>query len=149
MNKWNTSRINDIFISGNSWTLFTFASPSVSLSINIITPSFQNFLVLIYSLFIDVESCALVERLLTEYIKESDKHAKLQQETKDLREEHKVSQQALIPLQKENERLTQENSHLHYDIIKSKEEADQGEYKWKHAMRQLQNERQDLKFLVD
>lgn len=54
-----------------------------------------------------------------------------------------------MPLQKENERLSKESNLLHFDIIRAKEELDQLDLKWKSALRQLQNECQDLRFLVD
>ncbi len=38
---------------------------------------------------------------------------------------------------------------MHYDVIKTREELEQLDLKWKSAMRQLQNECQDLRFLVD
>ena len=52
-------------------------------------------------------------------------------------------------MQKENEKLTKENNKLHFDVIQTKEERDACELKWKQALRQLQDECQDLKFLVD
>ena len=54
-----------------------------------------------------------------------------------------------MPLQKENERLTKENNKLHHEIILVKEERDNQEIQWKTALRSLQEECQDLKFLVD
>jgi hypothetical protein len=55
----------------------------------------------------------------------------------------------LVPLQKENERLAKESNALHFDVIKAKEELEQVDLKWKSTLRQLQNECQDLRFLVD
>lgn len=43
-------------------------------------------------------------------------------------------------MQKENERLCNENNQLHLDVINFKEEKDQSDLKWKSSMRQLQNE---------
>lgn len=54
-----------------------------------------------------------------------------------------------MPLQKENERITKENNKLHLEIIKVKEERDSCDLKWKNALRLLQEECQDLRFLVD
>jgi hypothetical protein len=48
-----------------------------------------------------------------------------------------LNQQALLPLQKENERLSKESNVLHFDIIKAKEELEQLDLKWKSAMRQV------------
>lgn len=55
----------------------------------------------------------------------------------------------MVPLQKLNEKLTKENNKLHHEIIQTKEERDACDLKWKQALRQLQEECQDLKFLVD
>ena len=60
-----------------------------------------------------------------------------------------LNQQALVPLQKENERLIKENNELHHQIIKVKEEKDSAEYRWKQSLRQLQEECHDLKYLLD
>ena len=54
-----------------------------------------------------------------------------------------------MPISKENEKLTKENNKLHHLIIQTKEERDSCDLKWKTALRQLQEECQDLKFLVD
>lgn len=63
--------------------------------------------------------------------------------------DEQLNQQALLPLQKENEKITKENNKLHLEIIQVKEERDNCEIKWKAALRQLQEECQDMKFLVD
>lgn len=65
-----------------------------------------------------------------------------------VRHDDNLNQQALVPLQKENERITKENNKLHLELIKIKEERDNCEAKWKTALRQLQEECEDLRFLV-
>ena len=40
-----------------------------------------------------------------------------------------------MPLQKENERLVKESNTLHLDVIKSREELESVDLKWKGAMR--------------
>ena len=45
--------------------------------------------------------------------------------------------------------MAKENNALHMDIIKAKEDVGQVELKWKGTMRQMQNECQDLRFLVE
>jgi predicted RNase H-like nuclease (RuvC/YqgF family) len=52
-------------------------------------------------------------------------------------------------LQKDNERLTNENNQLHLDVILAREQSEEVDLKWKAANRQLQNEVRDLRFLVD
>ena len=54
-----------------------------------------------------------------------------------------------MPLQKENERVLKENNVLHMEVIKAKEEVEQVDLKWKSTLRQIQNESQDLRFLVE
>lgn len=49
--------------------------------------------------------------------------------------EDSLNQQALLPLQKENERVTKENNKLHQDIIQVKEDRDSNEFKWKNQLR--------------
>ena len=85
----------------------TIASPSVinyHSSPNVIIP-------------IDIESCALVERLLSELLKMTEAYKRSQNELNVSMAENKLNQQSLAPLQKENERLTRENNQLHLDII--------------------------------
>lgn len=60
---------------------------------------------------------------------------KAQNELIIIQNENKLNQQALIPLQKENERLGKENNVLHLDVIKTKEEMEQIDLKWKSATR--------------
>ena len=52
-------------------------------------------------------------------------------------------------MQRENERVTKENNKLHLEIIDVKEQRDTNELKWKNALRQLQEENKDIKFLLD
>jgi hypothetical protein len=66
---------------------------------------------------IDIESCALVERLLAELLKMTEAYKRSQNELNVSQAENKLNQQSLAPLQKENERLTRENNQLHLDII--------------------------------
>ncbi len=89
---------------------------------------------------IDIESCALVERLITDLTKTTEAYQKVKNELSIITNENKLNQQALVPLQKENERLCKENNLLHFDVIKAKEDLEQLDLKWKSSVRQLQNE---------
>lgn len=102
-----------------------------------------------YCLPFNVQSSALVERLLNDLLKTTEGYQKLKMQLDLVKHDEKLNQQALLPLQKENEKLTKENNKLHFDVIQTKEERDACELKWKQALRQLQDECQDLKFLVD
>lgn len=66
-----------------------------------------------------------------------------------VRHDEKLNQQALVPLQKENEKLTKENNKLHMQVIQNKEEKEKGELAWKNNLRRLQDECQDMKFLAE
>lgn len=49
--------------------------------------------------------------------------------------DEKLNQQALVPLQKENEKLTKENNKLHMQVIQTKEEREAGELQWRNTLR--------------
>jgi predicted nucleic acid-binding Zn-ribbon protein len=72
--------------------------------------------------------------------KTTEAYQKVKNELSILTNENKLNQQALVPLQKENERLCKENNSLHLDVIKAKEELEQLDLKWKSNVRQLSNE---------
>ena len=44
-----------------------------------------------------------------------------------VRHDEGLNQQALVPLQKENEKLTKENNKLHMQVIQNKEDKERGE----------------------
>ena len=54
----------------------------------------------------------------------------------------------MAPLKKENERVVRENNTLHLEIIKAKEEVEARENKWRAAIKALENERADLRFVI-
>ncbi len=54
----------------------------------------------------------------------------------------------MAPLKKENERVVRENNTLHLEIIKAKEEVETRENKWRAAIKALENERADLRFVI-
>ena len=68
-------------------------------------------------------------------MKTTEGYKKSQNELLILNNENKLNQQALVPLQRENERLGKENNVLHLDVIKIKEEMEQVDLKWKSATR--------------
>jgi centrosomal protein CEP135 len=84
-----------------------------------------------------IESCALVERLLSELLKMTVAYKRSQNELNVSQAENRLNQQSLAPLQKENERLTKENNQLHSEIITAREEKESVDLKWKAANRQL------------
>ena len=58
----------------------------------------------------DIESTALVERLLNELIKATESYQKVKNESAVHAQEASLNTQAIVPLQKENERLVKENN---------------------------------------
>lgn len=91
----------------------------------------------------------MVERLLNDLLKTTEGYQTVKNEVVAAQNEVKLNQQALMPLQKDNERLVKENNALHMDIIKAREDLDKQDIQLKSALRQIQNENQDLRFLVD
>ena len=96
-----------------------------------------------------MQSSELVERLVNDLLKTTEGYQTLKNQIDMMKHDDQLNQQALVPLQKENERVTKENNKLHMEIIQVKEERDNCELKWKNALRQMQEECRDLKFLVD
>ena len=102
-----------------------------------------------YCLPFNVQSTQLVDRLLNDLLQTTEGYQKLKSQIEMVKHDEKLNQQALVPLQKENEKLTKENNKLHIDVITVKEERDSCELRWKQALRTLQDECQDLRYLVD
>jgi centrosomal protein CEP135 len=93
-----------------------------------------------FNLGLDVASSELVERLLNDLLKTTEGYQTLKNQIEMMKHDEQLNQQALVPLQKENERITKENNRLHLDIIKVKEERDSCDVKWRSALRLLQEE---------
>lgn len=59
-----------------------------------------------------------------------------------------MSEQALVPLQKENERVVRENNDLHTEIMSVKEELQRSDLKWRQIEKQSSSEIADLRFVT-
>ena len=70
---------------------------------------------------VDVGSSELVERLLNDLLKTTEGYQTLKNQLEIHKHENSLNEQALMPLQKENERVTKENNKLHLEIITVKE----------------------------
>ena len=81
--------------------------------------------------WLDIESTALVERLLNEVMQTTEAFQALKNENAVIAQEASLNSQSMTPLQKENERLVKENNSLHFQLIQSKEHADGADLKWK------------------
>ena len=64
-------------------------------------------------LCVDIESTALVERLLNEVMQTTEAFQKLKNENAVLAQEAQLNSQAHMPLAAENERIVKENNELH------------------------------------
>ncbi len=95
----------------------------------------------------DLESCALVERMLNELLKTTEAFQAIKNENAVLAQESTLNAQAQLPLQHENERLVKENNELHRQLIERKEAAESVDLRWKSSLRQASNETADLVFL--
>ena len=95
-----------------------------------------------------MESCALVERLLSELLKTTEAFQAVKNQNEVLSQESALNAQGLAPLQHENERLVKENNQLHLEVIQRKEAIDAVELRWKATLRQAQEEAKDLNFLL-
>ena len=70
-----------------------------------------------YFALLDIESTALVERMLNELIKATEAYQIAKNESAVHSNEANLNTQAIVPMQKENERLVKENNQLHRDLI--------------------------------
>ena len=84
---------------------------------------------------LDIESSALVERLLNEVLQTTEAFQKLKNENAVIANEASLNGQSMMPLQKENERLVKENNDLHFQMIQHREHADGADLKWKAMCR--------------
>jgi len=139
----------DFRVCASSSTRSTTASPSVSTAATeeLLTVKFECALTEPLSVA-DIESSALVERLLNEVLQTTEAFQKLRNENAVIATEAQLNGQSMAPLQKENERLVKENNDLHRQLILCRESADGSDLSWKAQYRQTQNEVQDLKFLL-
>ena len=70
----------------------------------------QRLRALDYTETMGIESVALVSRLLTDVLEGTDAREKLQRQLQILQREHVEMAQTLLPLRKENAKLTRENN---------------------------------------
>jgi centrosomal protein CEP135 len=56
---------------------------------------------------------------------------------------------SIEPLRREVEKLTRENNDLHLELIRTKERVDMNEVKWESTIRSLEDQKKDLRFLLE
>jgi len=91
------------------------------------------------------ESCALVERLLGDLLATTELYQRTKIRAEEAETQITKEQIALVPLQKENARLVNENNTLHKEIIHAKENLSMNDNNWKRQVQQLESEYNDIK----
>mgnify|MGYP006976790068 CR=1 FL=1 len=97
---------------------------------------------------ITIESASLVEKLLNDLIKTTEGFQNLKKMNEELKSAQFKGDQITEPLKRENARLLKENNELHYEVMKIKEEAEFKDSKIQSALKTIDGERNELKFLI-
>ena len=95
-----------------------------------------------------LESVFLVDKLLNDLIKTNEGFQKLKKISEIQKTELESEKQATLPLRSENQKIVNENNSLHREMIKIKEEIDKKEVKFETAIRKLNEEKDEMKFLI-
>ncbi|MCQ2818228.1 MAG: hypothetical protein MJ252_13255 [archaeon] len=95
-----------------------------------------------------IESVGVVNKILNDLIKTTDAFKKLQDERDKIKADLKVQGDLLLPLRRENFKLTSENNQLHKDIIQLKDDIEHEHNRTANQISTLEKEKEDLKFLL-
>lgn len=95
---------------------------------------------LVYYEHLSVDSCLLVEALLTDLTQSDEELSDVQTRAKEKEELLKERKAELDALQSENPRLLNENNHLHLQVIEATEAADRTEAEARLRLRALEDE---------
>ena len=96
-----------------------------------------------------LESTAIVDRLITDVMRVSEKYAQIKKSFEETGQELSRQKQSVQPISFENEKLTKENNQLHMEIIKIKEEYSTKESNWRTSVTTLEENKTDLKFVIE
>ncbi|DAZ96118.1 TPA: hypothetical protein N0F65_000666 [Lagenidium giganteum] len=96
---------------------------------------------------VGIESVALVQRLLNDFLTVSDAREKLEKALAKAQREALELSQILLPLRKENAKLTRENNSLHLEIIQQEESISEREKASEVQVDTLRDEVKRLQFL--
>ena len=91
------------------------------------------------------ESCALAERLLGDVLATTELYRIAKRRAEVAEAQIPQEKIAVVPLQKENARLVNENNILHKEIIHAKENLSLNDNNWKHQLQQIESEYNDIK----
>ena len=95
------------------------------------------------------DSAALVERLLNDLLKTTEGFQQLKRVSEEHAKRAAEAQEAVLPLQRETQRLTKQNNDLHLELMHLKEETDAADNKWRASVKRLEGELTDLRFLLE
>lgn len=95
------------------------------------------------------ESVVLVEKILNDLIKASEGYQNQKREFEELKVSSGKSFDLIDPMKREIKKLEVENNELHSQIIKIKEEMDGKDIKWKTAYNRMEEQKNDLKYLLE
>ena len=95
------------------------------------------------------DSVVLVERILNDLIKASEGYQNQKREFEELKVSSGKSFDMIDPMKREIKKLEAENNDLHFQIIKIKEEMDGKDIKWKTAYSRMEEQKNDLKYLLE
>lgn len=73
----------------------------------------------------------------------------IKRQLEELKIQSRKEQSAIEPLRREVEKLMRENNDLHFEMIKTKERVDMDEVKWESSLRSMEDQKKDLKYLID
>ena len=101
-----------------------------------------------YNYPLGLESVFLVDKLLNDLIKTNEGFQKLKKISEIQKSELESEKQSTLPLRRENQKIVNENNSLHREMIKIKEEIDKKELKFESAIRKLNEEKEEMRFLI-
>jgi chromosome segregation ATPase len=100
-----------------------------------------------YTEFLHPESVTLVSRLLSDLVQTTQTSRVLKQQLDDALKEHEITKEQLIPTKQELVRITQENNHLHNDLIDMADQRDLVQRQTKQTIKKLESQLTEMKFV--
>ena len=95
------------------------------------------------------DSTSLVNHLLSDIINKSESIKNIQEEKEKLSLELKKQGNLILPLRKENMRITKENNDLHNQMIKLEDNLDKFKIVNSEYYKKVEKERDDYKVLIN
>ena len=98
---------------------------------------------------LSIDSAPLAEKLLTDLLKTTEGFQQLKHANTDLSKQLRAAQEAKAPLESEVARLHTGSNELHLSLMKVKEDTDKKDAQWRAAVKKMETENADLRFLVE